>query len=169
MLGSWIEVRFSGFMIVMFAAVLAFAAPAYTQGLGPFSDLAGNWTGGGSLKIGSNADESIRCRAQYRVGSNGATASIELRCASDSYKFELQSNVRYQNSEVRGDWSERTRGAAGMVVGSIKGDRIAVRVEGQTFSALLSLTTRGDKQSIAITAPVGREMSEAKITLNRRG
>jgi hypothetical protein len=169
MLASWIEARFSGFMIVVFAAVLALVSPAQTQGSGAFSDLAGNWTGGGSLKIGNNADESIRCRAQYRVGSNGATASIELRCASDSYKFELQSNVRFQNGEVRGDWSEKTRGAAGMVVGSIKGDRIAVRVEGQTFSALLSLTTRGDKQSIAITAPVGREMSEAKITLNRRG
>jgi membrane protein implicated in regulation of membrane protease activity len=77
--------------------------------------------------------------------------------------------VRYQNGEVLGDWSERTRGAAGRVAGTIKGDQVNVRVEGQTFSALLSLTTRGDKQSISITAPVGREMSEASITLNRRG
>ena len=131
--------------------------------------MAGNWAGGGRFAIGKSANESIRCRAKYLVGSTGATVSLELRCASDSYKFELQGNVRYQNGEVRGDWSERTRGAAGRVEGSIKGDQLNVRVEGQTFSALLSLTTRGDKQSISITAPVGGEMSEASITLNRRG
>ena len=150
--------------------MLLFADPAQTQGSGPFSNMAGTWTGGGRLSIGNGVKESIRCRALYRVGSSGATVNLELRCASDSYKFELQGNVRYQSGEVLGDWSERTRGAAGRVVGSIKGDdQVNVRIEGQTFSALLSLTTRGDKQSILITAPVGREMSEASITLNRRG
>ena len=169
MAGLLVKVPYTGFITTVFAGLLVLANPAQTQGSGPFSSMAGNWTGGGSLTIGNSAAESIRCRAQYRVGSAGSTASLELRCASDSYKFELQSNVRYQNAEVLGDWSERTRGAAGRVVGSIKGDQVKVRVEGQTFSALLSLTTRGDKQSISITAPVGREMSEASITLNRRG
>jgi hypothetical protein len=169
MTGSWIKARFPAFATAALVAALAFSNPAQTQGSGPFSVMAGSWTGGGSLKVGNGVNESIRCRAQYRVGSTGATVTIELRCASDSYNFELHGNVRYQNGEVLGDWSERTRGTAGRVAGSIKGDQVNVRVEGQTFSALLSLTTRGDKQSIAITAPVGREMSEAKITLNRRG
>jgi hypothetical protein len=169
MAGSLVKVRGAGFITTVVAGICVLVSPAQTQGSGPFSSLAGNWAGGGSLAIGNSANESIRCRAQYRVGSGGATASLELRCASDSYKFELQSNVRYQNGEVLGDWSEKTRGAAGRVVGSIKGDQVNVRVEGQTFSALLSLTTRGDKQSISITGPVGREMSEASITLNRRG
>jgi hypothetical protein len=169
MAGWLVKVRCAGFITTVVAGIFVLANPGQTQGSGPFSSLAGNWTGGGSLTIGNNANESIRCRAQYRVGSAGAMASIELRCASDSYKFELQSNVRYQNGEVLGDWNEKTRGAAGRVVGSVKGDQFNVRVEGQTFSALLYLTTRGDKQSISITAPVGREMSQATIVLNRRG
>lgn len=144
-------------------------APVQAQSVGPFAHLAGAWTGSGSITIGNNPSERIRCRANYDVGNVGTTVQLELRCASDSYAFELQGNVRYQSGEVRGDWSERTRGAAGMVAGSVKGDRVDVRVEGQTFSALLSLVTHGEKQSISIQAPVGNQMSEASIILNRRG
>jgi membrane protein implicated in regulation of membrane protease activity len=68
---------------------------------------------------------------------------------------------------VVGRWRESTRGAVGTVTGSVKGDRVDVRVEGQTFSAVLSLVTRGDKQSISIQAPVGAQMSSANITLRR--
>jgi hypothetical protein len=169
MAGSSPKTRVVVLMAVALAAVLVPANPGQTQRSGPFSSMAGSWTGGGSLAVGNNAKESLRCRAQYQVGSAGATVGVRLRCASDSYKFELQSNVRYQNGEVLGDWSETTRGAAGRLTGSIKGDRLDVRVEGQTFSALLALTTRGDRQSIMITAPIGKDMSEARITLSRQG
>src|SRR4051812_18591849 len=168
MSGSWIEARFPAFATVVLATALAFTGPAQAQNSGPFGVLAGRWEGAGTIAI-SNANERIRCRANYRVAGGGSVLAIELRCASDSYKFELQSDVRYQNGEVRGDWSERTRGAAGMVAGRLSGDQIEVRGEGPNFAALLSLTTRGDKQSISIRAPSGSQMSEANITLNRRG
>ena len=152
-----------------FAAAIVFAGTAQAQS-GPFSGLAGNWSGTGSIALNKGASrERLRCRAEYQVDNTGSTASIELRCASDSYKFELHGNVRYQNGQVQGDWSEKTRGAAGRVEGSINGDQISVRVDGQTFAALLSLTTKGDRQTISIKAPSGSQMTEANITLSRRG
>lgn len=169
MSGLSINVRFPAFAAVALAAVLACAGAARAQDAGPFSGMAGNWTGTGSVVLGNGANERIRCRANYQVGNTGVTVTLLLRCASDSYKFELQGNVRYQNGQVLGNWSERTRGTAGKVAGSIKGDQIDVRVAGQTFAALLSLTTRGDKQSISIKAPDGSEMSKANVTLSRRG
>jgi hypothetical protein len=161
--------RFPTFTAAIVAAAVAFTSPASAQRSGPFTDLAGNWAGGGSIAIGNGTTERIRCRADYQVPEGGSSVALELRCASDSYKFELLGNVRYQNGEVRGDWSERTRGAAGLVAGRIKGDLIEVRVEGPNFAALLSLTTRGDKQQISIKTPAGSWMSEANMTLNRRG
>jgi hypothetical protein len=166
---SSIRGRFPVLKAAAFAAAVAFGGVAQAQASGPFRGLAGNWAGTGSVVINNGANERIRCQAEYQIGSAGDTAALRLRCASDSYKFELQGNVRYQNGQVLGDWSERTRGAAGRVVGSIKGDQIDVRVDGQTFAALLSLTTRGDRQSISIRTPSGSEMTEANITLNRRG
>jgi hypothetical protein len=174
MSGSPIDARFPGLKAIVLAAALAFTGTAHTgtaqaQRAGPFSGLAGNWAGGGSIAIGNGANERIRCLADYHVGNTGTTVALQLRCASDSYKFELQGNVHYQNGEVRGDWSETTRGTAGQVSGRVQGNQIDVRVEGPSFSALLSLTTRGSKQSISIRGPAGSEMSEANITLNRRG
>jgi hypothetical protein len=169
MSGLGIMAHFPRFATVVFAGALVFGSPALAEESGPFSAMAGNWVGAGNIVIGSSPGERIRCRADYKIGNAGTTVALGLRCASDSYKFELQGNVRYQNGEVRGDWSERTRGAAGQVAGSISGNQVNVRVDGQTFSGLLSLTTRGNKQSISIKAPVGSQMSEANITLSRGG
>lgn len=157
-------------ILAVAAFVLIFAGSAQAQNAGPFTPLAGSWNGNGSITISNGSHERIRCRAEYNVANAGSTAAISLRCASDSYSFELQGNVRYQNGELRGDWSERTRGAGGMLSGSVKGNQFNVRVEGQTFAALLSLTTRGDKQTISIrTAGGANQMSEATMTLSRRG
>jgi hypothetical protein len=166
MSGSPINVRFPTFAVASLAVVLAFSGSAPAQQSGPFNSLAGSWTGGGTIAISNGSNERIRCRANYQVGSAGSSVVLELRCASDSYAFELHGNVRSQAGEIRGDWLERTRGAAGQVTGSIRGDQFDVRVDGPTFAALLSLTTRGDKQSISIKAP-GSQMSEANIVLRR--
>ena len=149
-----------------FAYALSFAVVAQAQQAGPFASLAGTWSGSGTVAISNGSKERIRCRSTYEVDSGGSKVQLQLRCASDSYKFELQGNVVYQNGEVRGNWSESTRHVAGNVTGSIKGSQIDVRAAGDTFTALLSLITRGDQQSISIQSP-GSEMSEALITLNR--
>jgi hypothetical protein len=154
------------FSAAVFALVFLFAVAVQAQQSGPFASLAGSWSGSGSIALSSGSKERIRCRAVYKVDSNGSKVDLQLRCASDSYKFELQGNVVYQNGEVLGNWNETTRRVAGNVTGSIKGNQIDVRAAGQTFTALLSLTTRGDKQSISIQSP-GSEMSEAVIALNR--
>lgn len=149
------------------AAALSFAVAAYGQQSGPFASLSGAWSGAGTMAFSGGSNERLRCRATYDVGGSGSSLRLELRCASDSYKFELQSNVTYRNGEVLGNWNETTRRVAGNVTGSVKGSQINVRVDGKTFAALLSLTTNGDRQSISIQAPSGSEMSQAAITLTR--
>ncbi len=150
----------------VFAAALLFAAAGYGQS-GPFSSLAGAWSGSGTLAFSKGSKERIRCRAKYAVASAGSNLALELRCASDSYKFELQADMVSQNDEVQVNWNETTRRVAGRVAGTVAGNRINVRVDSPQFAALLTLTTSGDRQSISIKGPPGAEMSEAAITLNR--
>ena len=151
----------------VFAAALFFAAAVQAQQSGPFTAWAGAWTGTGSLALSAGANERIRCRAKYDVEGSGSKAKLELRCASDSYKFELQSDVIYRGGQVQGDWTETTRKVSGKVEGTVNANQIDVSVQSASFSALLSLTTSGDKQSILIQAPSGSEMSQASILLNR--
>jgi autotransporter translocation and assembly factor TamB len=150
-----------------FAAVLLLTATAYAQQVGPFASLAGAWSGSGTLALSKGAKERIRCRAKYEVENSGSNLKLELRCASDSYKFELQADVVFRNGEVQGNWNETSRRVAGRLAGTIKGDQFDVRVESPSFSALLALTTSGDRQSIAITGAPGSQMTQAAITLER--
>lgn len=148
-------------------AMLALAAtPAAVQASGsPFVAMSGNWSGGGVITLASGTKERIRCRARYDVGGGGSNLDLTLRCASDSFKFELQSNVAHSNGAVSGTWAETTRMVGGSIDGNAKGSRIQVRVSG-TLSALLALNTTANQQSISIQAP-GTELSSVAISLSR--
>ena len=58
---------------------------------------------------------------------------------------------------MTGNWFESTNQAAGQFFGSIKGNRIDARIEGQTFAAFLNMTTHGNRQSIS--APIAGKSS----------
>lgn len=145
------------------AALLSATAAQATEN--PFSNLGGSWSGPGVITLAGGAKENIRCRATYNVDRSGINLNIALRCASESYKFELQSNVSHVNGAVSGFWNELTYGVGGTITGNGRPGRIDVRAEGP-FSALLALSTRADRQSISISSP-GSPLSEVAITMNR--
>jgi hypothetical protein len=131
----------------------------------PFTALPGSWAGTGTIARSSGAKERIRCRATYRL-ENPVNLRLEMNCSSDSYRFELRSHITYDAETVSGLWNEQTRGVGGIVTGRASGARIQVRAEGQTFTALLDMTTRGNRQSVSIQSP-GSEMSGVTIMLTR--
>ena len=156
-----------GLRQVVFAALLSlFASPGLAQGEGPFVGLPGSWTGTGIIAMSSGAKERIRCRATYRLESSSVDLRLEMSCTSDSYKFELQSHITYDDRAISGSWNESTRGVGGTITGSAVGNRIQARAEGQTFTAILAINTRGTRQSVSIESP-GSEMSRITIDLTR--
>jgi hypothetical protein len=135
------------------------------QGAGPFAGMAGNWSGGGAITLASGSHERIRCRAVYEA-PGGRTLALRLRCASDSYNFDLNANLTHNGDAISGSWSEVTRNVSGSVSGRSSGGTIQAVASSAVFSANLTLTTRGTKQSVSIRSQ-GTEFSEAAITLNR--
>jgi hypothetical protein len=150
------------------AAILLFATAGEAQRGSPFAGLSGSWTGPGTITLNTGAKERIRCRAVYRVAEAGSNLQLELRCASDSYRFELQSSVTHSDGAVSGTWSEVTRGAVGTISGTSKGNQINLRASSPVFSALLAVTTQHNQQAISIQSP-GSEISAVAISLNRGG
>lgn len=134
----------------------------------PFAALSGQWSGGGTIKKLNGSSERIRCRAAYDPAA-GNQLQLRLRCASDSYNFDLSANVVYQGGPISGSWSEATRGAGGSIQGSDAGNGRVIQAVARSpaFTASLSLNTRGEKQSIVISSP-GSEVTEVAITLDRR-
>ncbi len=98
--------RICAFVIGAMTAIVVFAAPPANAQSGPFSALAGSWSGGGKINFSDGSSDRLRCRATYAVGGGGSSAQLTLRCASDSYNFNLSSNITSQGGAVSGTWSE---------------------------------------------------------------
>ena len=140
----------------------AMAAPA-----SPFTAMAGSWSGGGVLNTTDGTQERLRCRASYDVSGTGAELRLNLRCASDSYNFNLASDVQYRGGVISGSWNEASRNAFGTISGRAVGSRIEASARGDTFSANLSLTTRGNRQTVSIR-PQGTSITAVSLALDRR-
>jgi hypothetical protein len=146
--------------------VAAFSAsPSYAQS-GAFTGLAGVWSGTGTVTLGDGSTEKIRCKATYAVGENGMGLNQNLLCASDSYKFNLSSNVIASNTgSLSGTWNEAGNNISGNLEGrGSKGSYEIVAIS-PGFTANISLTTHGNKQSVVIKAE--SQFKGASITLSR--
>jgi hypothetical protein len=51
--------------------------------------------------------ERLRCRASYGVAERGENLTLNLRCASDSYNFDLAGDVAYRGGAISGSWRMR--------------------------------------------------------------
>ena len=134
------------------SALLLLSVPAISAQPSAFIGLGGAWSGGGTVSLSDGSTERIRCRANYRVGNGGTTLKQSLRCASDSYRFDLNSDVVSQGESISGAWSESSHNINGSLQGRVSGERIAVFVEAAGFAANLTLTTHGSRQSVSITS-----------------
>jgi hypothetical protein len=136
------------------------------RGTDPFGGLAGSWSGPGTITLSSGAKERLRCRATYDVEGSARRLQISLRCASDSYKFELQSAVTHNDGAISGTWTEATRNAGGTLSGTANGSKIQANATGPAFSASLAFATRANTQTVSIHSP-GSEISAVAITLTK--
>jgi hypothetical protein len=153
------------FSVAIMLVAMTWSGASHAQAGGPFAGMAGVWSGGGTVTLDDGATERIRCRATYAVGAGGNGLQQTLTCASDSYKFNLTSNVTAQGSAVSGTWSETSRNINGAIEGRAAGGAIQVVANAPGFSANISLTTRGNKQSVVIRAE--SQFRSASISLTR--
>jgi hypothetical protein len=159
-----------GFMstrsLVAGLALLGCVGGAVAQSASPFASLAGSWSGSGTIAMNDGHSERIRCRAQYEVAPSGIIMHQNLRCASDSYKFEVRSSLQADGNQILGTWSETTRQVTGDVSGTINGGSIQTSVHGTGFSATLGVQTKGNSQAVSII-PSGTDIQSVKIDMKR--
>jgi hypothetical protein len=159
----------AGLRWLLIAAIALLAASAsgtasHAQS-GPFAGMAGSWSGGGTVTLDDGSTERIRCRASYAVGAGGNGLNQNLLCASDSYKFDLRSNVMAEGGSLSGTWSESSRGVNGTLEGRGGNGTFQVLASAAGFNANISLTTRGNRQSVVITGE--GQFRGASISLSR--
>ena len=149
----------------LLAALLCSSSTTFA-GSGPFAEMAGVWSGSGTISLDSGASERIRCHATYAVSGDGTGLNQDLVCASDSYKFELKSDVLLaKDGALSGTWSEITRNVSGSLEGRAGNGQFDVVVSAAALKAKLSVTTNGNKQAVSISSEGA--IKGASISLSR--
>jgi hypothetical protein len=134
------------------AALMLSVSAGNAQSSGPFAGFDGAWSGTGTVSLANGSTEHIRCKADYKVNGTGLGLKQQLRCASDSYKFDLTSDVTSNGDRISGNWSEASRNIFGNLQGTAGGGQIEVFVEANGFAANLTLRTNGSKQTVQISS-----------------
>ncbi len=142
----------------------AWASPSVSHAQsGPFAGMAGSWHGGGTVSLEDGSTDRIRCRATYAVA--GRRMNMTLTCASDAYRFNLSANVVAEGGAISGNWSESSRGINGVLQGRGGGGTFQVVASSGGFNANISLTTRGNRQSVSMRAD--SQFRAANIAMSR--
>jgi hypothetical protein len=134
----------------------------------PFAAMAGNWTGGGSIELTGDIKENLRCRANYNHGAANNSLALNIRCASDNYKFELASNVVERGGRISGTWSEAAYKVKGNISGRVVGNNIAAVAQGDSFNADLAVTTTANRMMVTMT-PKATYVISVKMAFSRAG
>src|SRR6195952_2625516 len=148
------------------AALMLSVSAGYAQS-GPFAGFDGSWSGNGTVALSDGTKENLRCKADYKVNSTGLALKQNLHCASDSYKFDLSSEVTSNGDRISGNWSEKSRNIFGNLQGTAGGGQIEVFVEASGFAANLTLRTTGNKQTVQISSK--GEIRGVNITMTKGG
>lgn len=159
--------RFAGIAAIIFS-IVGITADSRAQSIAPFNRLAGQWSGSGTIELTNGRREPIRCRATYDVLGDRKQLQLNIRCASESYNFDLRASATYSSGSVSGMWSESTRLVGGTISGRADGDHIRVMAQSAAFAASLTLTTHGSRQSVVIrTQSADASIKGVSISLRR--
>ena len=150
------------------AGLAAFATQPSKAADGPLGHFAGNWSGSGKITVQNGSSERIRCRSSNGSNASGHALSMSLRCASDSYKFELASDINSDGGNISGSWNETTRGVMGSLSGKATASTIQATANAVGFSASLAIRASGNSLSVSIRSP-GSEISEVSISMTKGG
>lgn len=105
MLALYTRRRIAAWMSFLFIAGFGVAADATTtEAQTTFNALAGNWSGGGQIKLQDGKSEKLSCRAYYNPKDGGNGLGLAIRCASASYKIELRSALKLNGNAISGSW-----------------------------------------------------------------
>jgi hypothetical protein len=133
----------------------------------PFVAMAGSWSGGGTISLSGGTRERLRCRANHAIGKDHKSLTLNIRCASDSHRFDLSSSVVERRGQIFGRWTETSNNVSGSINGRAVGNRIQAVAQSDSFSAGLSVSTDGNRQSVSIT-PQGVFITGVHIALCKR-
>jgi hypothetical protein len=104
------------------------------------ADLAGSWSGGGSVQFSSGSVERARCRAHYSRASRNSYA-VSATCATASGKAAQTATVhKVGENRYQGNFHNSEYDISGTIYIVVNGNSQSVRLTSSSASAVLRLS-----------------------------
>jgi hypothetical protein len=114
--------------------------PEAREAVAQAPDLAGSWSGGGTVTFPSGSSERARCRATYSR-SGGSSYELWARCATPSASVEQSATVRKVGANAySGSFYNSDYGISGSIYITVSGNSQSVSLSGGGASASLRLS-----------------------------
>jgi hypothetical protein len=153
-------------LALLFASGLIPAQTAVAA-TGPFVGWVGSWSGNGEVVLESGK-ENIRCRAQHIVQNDSNNLQQALRCASSSYKFEVNTYIDHNQGAITGYWSELIQDVNGRVTGRTNGNGVDAVLNGVGFGASFKLIHSGNQLQVVITPTPDTDTDVERVSISLR-
>lgn len=141
-------------------------APSPALSASAVQQLAGRWSGWGSVDMQNGSREQVKCVATFFVENGASRVKQNLRCASAGYKIDVRGRFNVKGNSVSGTWEERNHNNAGTVSGKVSGSTFRLAIRGPVLNASMSLATSACKMNINIT-PVDFNVRRIAIGLRK--
>ncbi len=132
---------------------------------GPFDGLAGRWSGTGVVTYSDGTKERLQCSVKYDQ-SNPDSIAQAVNCTSDSYNFKINAFYKNNATSLAGHWEELVMQISGSLTGSVANGVITGNLHGPGFQAKVIVDTKGNRQTVTVTAPEQR-ISQVAIAVRR--
>jgi len=162
------KARLAGaFAVAFLGAALLGPNVGYAAGSGPFGAFPGNWRGTGQVVSAGGQTDTIACRATYTTSERGDSLKQSLVCASDSYRFDISSEVVANGNTFQRQWQEADRNLLGNLTGQISRGDYQGMVTGQGFTAQIAIKVSERKQVVSIRPSAG-SITDVEVALTRQ-
>lgn len=116
----------------------------------PVRSLAGRWAGNGVVEPARGKAESFKCVVTYMETDRTSELRQNVRCASDSYKLETATHLRFAGDRISGRWEDRINSLDGQVTGAVTPNGFDVTLQGRFFNASMVVEGSGCSQKITV-------------------
>jgi hypothetical protein len=141
------------------------ASPALADN--PFTTMVGQWNGKGIVTYASGTKERLTCKVRYDMQTDETSILQTLRCASDSYKFQINAFYRNTAGKLNGHWEELTLQVSGSITGNVSdAGKITGNLHGPGFEASVQVDTNGNTQTVDI-ASENQDIRSVSVSVKR--
>ncbi|MEO1207145.1 MAG: hypothetical protein AAFV45_12530 [Pseudomonadota bacterium] len=132
----------------------------------PVTDLAGRWSGWGTVNMTNGTKERVKCVSTFFIENGESSVRQNLRCASSAYKIDVRSDLNVKGKAITGTWEERNHNNSGQITGRLSGSTFRLAISGPVLNAKMTLNASRCKMNINIT-PVDFNVERIAIGMRK--